>query len=124
MKHIFEMGDCPTALLSKLEKIESNGDDVYYRWASQCKRFFTDCAPVESCISRLDRYLAFLDEKRPSGIVEITLILKGTLPQKVWVPIIKERGFREVTPEGGVYNINSGNHVGVFHRYTKDGVVI
>lgn len=124
IKHIFEMGLYPAFPVPALKEVGSNTDDISYNFARQDKRFFHPAAPVETHVERLDRYLAFLDSRRPSEIVEITLVLKGSHAQTMWVPIIEERGFREVTPEGGVYNSNSGNCVGVFHRYTRDGEVI
>lgn len=125
IKHIFELGKCPTIIREPLEKI-GNGKpciyDVTYDWCRQDERFFREEAPAETGDKRLDRYLEYLQEHRPGGIVEITLVTpgKGWWSQEAWVPVLVERGFVEVTPEGGVYNSNSGNKVRVFHLYMKD----
>ena len=127
IKHIFELNfGGLDDLCDALPEVRKNNSDCSYYWTQQDERVFTDAAPAETKLKRLDRYLEWLKLHRPSGIVEITLVTPthGSYSQLVWVPVLKERGFREVTPEGGVYNSNSGNYVRVFHLYTKNGVVI
>lgn len=122
IKHIFELNADPDYLLEALSKKIATSNDVNYEYSSSEENFFTDAAPEETRLKRLDRYLDFLRGRRPSGIVEITLVTPGPgyWTQEKWVPIITERGFIEVTPEGGVYNSNSGNKVRVFHLYMKE----
>ncbi len=120
IKHIFELGTDPDSMCGPLKKKESLSDDVTYDYVCSDTNFFTDEAPEESKKDRLDRYLSFLSVRRPCGIVEITLITpRHSLSQKKWIPIITERGFKEVTPEDGIYNSNSGNRIRVFHLYME-----
>jgi hypothetical protein len=123
IKHIFELGNSPDNIVPA----KTGGDkkiysDVNYTYESSELNFFYKAAPEETYLKRFDRYLKFLEEERPAGIVEVSLVTPGTVytwTQAKWVPVITERGFKEVTPEGGVYNSNSGNKVRVFHLYME-----
>lgn len=125
VKHIYEMGTNPEALNYSFEAVNTCNADINYTYTMQDKRLYPNAAPNETGIERLDRYLAWLKEYRPSGIVEIILTCEGFLgpytDQSKWVPILEERGFKKVTPEGGVYNSNSGNQITIFHLIMAEG---
>jgi hypothetical protein len=123
IKHIFELGSDPQMLISGISP-RLNGappnDDINYTYHSVGINFFKGSAPKETYEERFNRYLDYLRIHRPHGIVEtsiITLMNGGFFSQEKWLPIFDAAGFKEVTPEGGVYNSNSGNKVRVFHLY-------
>lgn len=71
-------------------------------------------APAEPFWDRMDRYLDYLREIRPGGIVECTLAKeKGEWDQiKIFEPGLLERGFKMVNEER---NSNSNNIFRVYH---------
>lgn len=124
IKHIFEMGQSPDEMAIALSKDHAFQDaDIQYDWTTQKQSAYPEPCPKETKLERLDRYLNYLREYRPGGIVEVTLVTSGELgehsQQKLWIPVLEERGFVEVTPDGGVYNSNSWNRVRVFHLYME-----
>lgn len=104
-------GTEPFLSATKFRKPDSVGDNV-----DSDMNFFTDEAPVESTSKRFDRYLRFIQNKRPSSLVEVTLVVPGQgifgSPQGYWIPMLKRRGFRKVSE---FYNSNSYSTVAVFH---------
>lgn len=96
-------GECSAVAATEVRDFDASGLAT-----RSDQSFFTDEAPKESYLDRLDRLIAFCQRRRPKGIIEATLV--GT--QKGWLPILKERGFVEST--SGL-NSNSGNTVHVFH---------
>lgn len=112
IKTIYELGGSPDDFADYLPKINNNNADVTYATTNTTTRFFTDAAPEETKLKRLDRYLAFVKKKRPQHMVEIVLAEGTHCSQKKWVPIIEERGFKKVSE---FLNSNSENVCSVYH---------
>jgi hypothetical protein len=71
--------------------------------------FFWLAAPVESAEERLTRYLDFLNEHRPIGVVEIVLSDAQLIG---WRPLLLEKGFiLSLSAKNG----NSGGCIHIFH---------
>jgi hypothetical protein len=133
MKLVFHGGKCcalktihgfeysPTDKLSGVAKkpatnVDQNGGNV-----SSDKDFFTDEAPQETYVERLDRLIAFCQKNRPYGIIEVCL---ATSPYPcynqitIWEPLLLERGFKAVA---SCFNSNSGNRVTVYYLISDKG---
>lgn len=120
IKHIYDMGN-PDTMCSPITATKKRlYHDVNYTYSRQDLNFFTDEAPAETKLQRLDRYLAFLRDRRPGGIVEIVLVAQDDWYWKysLWEPLLLERGFVKVGPE--VFNSNSDNKIQVFHLIMED----
>jgi hypothetical protein len=120
IRHIYDMGE-PDEVCDALPALSRpNYHDINYSRCDQNVRVYHFDAPKETKVKRLDRYIDFLKEYRRAGVAEIVLCHNPgrCYDQGEWVPILKEKGFIEVTPEGGVHNSNSGNRIRVFHLYT------
>lgn len=122
VKHIHEMAAYPTAMLSAREALTGAATSFGRQPTSGVndahaddypEDFFCDEAPQETYADRLDRLVKFLKKHRPHGIVEIII----TSGQSIWFPYLEERGFKRVTPDGGVRNSNTSNYLHVFHLY-------
>lgn len=123
IKHIHSMATQPSAIIDAREAL--TGDDTSFgrRFPNGVndahaddypEDFFCAAAPEETYTARLDRLLAFIKGHRGNGgIVEIVLVSS----QSVWFPLLEERGFKRVTPDNGVKNYNTSNHLHVFHLY-------
>lgn len=123
VKHITDLGSYPDVKLAARNKA-IDGDTsfgAYSSWngalndmrskhmGTADKDFFNEAAPKESYARRLSRFIAFLKEKRPHGIVEI-VINEG---QKIrWHNRLIRRGFKLVT-EG--QNSNTLHTLYVYH---------
>lgn len=114
IKVIWGFGSNPLAMDSSLEAIKITNADIAGDNVSTRDRFFHLAAPEETCVERLDRYIAFVKVKRPKHIIEAVLaeVTTGYLDQKVWFPILEERGFKRINK---AKNSNSGNTCHVFH---------
>lgn len=116
VKTIYGMGMDPDELLpEKLAATPRNHDRCGDHVHSELS-FFTDAAPEETYLERLDRLLAFVDAHRPYGIVEIILAEsedEDCNQMPVWKDHLLARGFKIVN---SCYNSNSGNRIYVFHR--------
>ena len=108
IKHIFGFYALDT-VCSALVKANQNNKDANGHNVSSSDNFFTDEAPEEVLTDRFNRYVEYLKVRRPSGIVEVTLV-HGY--QDDWVPILKKKDFKEVS---NFYNSNSGNTVTIYH---------
>lgn len=116
IKTIRNMGYGPTApniTADALDEVEASfcGEDG--ATFNTEERFFLRAAPKETNLERLDRYLAYLEERREAGAVEITLATKPANPteywtQEAWIPVLEERGFKKVCE---FLNSNSMNTV-------------
>ena len=98
----------------KLEKVpQKNNDKIGYHVRSS-DRFFSEAAPQERPVDRLDRYLEFLSRVRPEGIVEVALVAKAVWGNQTdeWEPVLFERGFKMVTE---ARNSNTKNTIRVYH---------
>lgn len=100
-----------------IEKKTGVGDhmrepDAYGYDVSSKDNFFWLTAPGESTEDRLDRYIDFLKEKRPGGLIEVCLVSDD---QSYWIEQVEKRGFKLVAQ---FTNSNSGNIVNVYHLIT------
>lgn len=80
-------------------------------------RVFSPSAPEETVTNRLDRYIDFLKEHRPSGLIEVYL---AEDQKDVWEKELLNRGFRSVV---SFKNSNSENVVTLYHLILEDGNV-
>jgi len=124
IKTIYELG-FPNDTSPPLTKKDKDNSDVGYSAVKPTHSFFTDAAPKETNLERLDRFIAFCKERRPAHIIEVTLAddpnnnynakseyIGYTYQTKMWGKILTDHGFKKVT-EGK--NSNSGNVVSVWH---------
>ena len=107
---------CGEAATKKKNRIEN---DQLGMNVSSVTNFFSDAAPAETILKRLDRYIAFIRQGRPKGLIEVTLascpIYYGYTVSKqdaTWGGILEERGFKRVAY---FKNSNSGNFVSIYH---------
>lgn len=110
VKTIYGFTCSPESKLAALQACPADNRDTYGNYVHSNDRFFNDAAPEETYLERLDRYLAFLEKKRPKGLVEVTLT---TSQLCVWGNLLRKRGFKKVTT---FVNSNSGNTVVVLHK--------
>lgn len=114
IKHIRNFSTYTDDMLPAVAAGTVRNHDQYGHAVNSELDFFTEEAPIESAIDRLDRLLAFCDKKRPSGIIEVTLAKGLYIDQlKVWEGELLKRGFKLVN---SCYNSNSNNRVFVYHR--------
>ena len=113
IKTIYNFGTDPYEKVSAFKATDNRNDDARYTTTSVTDNFFTDDAPVETRLERLDRYIAFVEKRRPQHLIEICLAEGVCINQtKKWDPLLKERGFSLVAR---FKNSNSGNWVCVYH---------
>lgn len=109
IKHIEGFDAVPDSLVRAEEEeffrnFDSMGWDVTTEYP-----FFTAGAPEEPARERLDRYLNYLLEHRPGGIVEVVL---SHHQKERWHDILTEKGFKIVSQ---ALNSNSSNVIYVYH---------
>lgn len=126
IKSIWNFGNGPDSLTYPEFAREAapavNNNDRYFDVSPQNVSFFTDAAPAETRVERLDRFIEFVKKRRPSHIIEAVLANTASeFWQKAWVPVLEERGFKEVT---SALNSNSDNVVTVYHLVIKKGEVV
>lgn len=124
IKTIYGMGEEPDSCYQ--EEINGDGEvdvsDVYGDDTGTHQSFFTDKAPYEKSVARLDRYIEWVKHHRPAHILEIVL---ATHPEREywsqhnWFPVLLERGFKEVNSNK---NSTSGNTIHIFHLNINEGV--
>lgn len=127
IKTIHSLGSRADAVFPPLSKMKRPfRPDSAYDYHNPGKRFYYDSAPKETAKKRLDRYIAYCDQYRPDGIIEIVLSYRPDALQfehyyvnqmREWAPLLRRRRFRKVTESR---NSNSGNTIVVYHR--KSGV--
>jgi hypothetical protein len=69
---------------------------------------FNEAAPKETYEQRFRRFVKFIKDKRPHGIIEVVI----TGHQFVWIPILTDLGFDKVTSGK---NSNTGATVNIYH---------
>lgn len=79
------------------------------------QNFYAGKCPAETPLERLDRYLTFLKENQPSGLVEIQLV---GFQKSVWNKCLEERGFSVVCK---YENSNTSNTIYVYHKIHLKG---
>ena len=94
----------------EFESLDRNGRDV-----SSATNVFYKAAPKESLYDRLSRYIEFLREFRPSGVVEVCLAKsKDSFDQiAIHEAELFKHGFHLVTEL--LYNSNSKNVIRIYH---------
>lgn len=136
IKVLFGLGYDPKDDHASCEKpvrahgFDDNADQFGYQ-TSSIVPFFGDELPKESGLDRLDRYIKYMEIRRPSNILEATLFTNkfhddgfdeanqewydpdDPEDQRLWIPVLLSRGFKEVNAH---MNSNSGNTVYVFHK--------
>lgn len=132
IKHIHELGSNPSGKLGALKARVYEGPEWTHdrqkntdQWGinvNSATNCFDQEAPAETYLERLDRYLKFLDDWRPNGIIEIVLCdySNSSDPETYgqidsWEGLLFKRGFELVS---NCYNSNSGNRIFVYHRTT------
>lgn len=70
--------------------------DCLQQYQKPGQRYFHEAAPQETYEKRLDRYLDYLKERNPGGIVDIVIVIGGGADQSAWIPVLEARGFKEV----------------------------
>lgn len=120
VKSITNIGTNPDYKVWALPKTSRNNSDKHGDTVRSDWNFFTDEAPTETAGERFDRYLRFLEEHRPGGIVEVILTdsacMGGSWSQMEWAPFLEGRGFKKVSE---CLNSNSNNNIHVFHLVMK-----
>lgn len=125
VKHIYNLGWSPANTVGALPKVEYDEDfhDDYFddddsavvdrpeygNFTHSNHRCFTKSAPEESYGDRVKRYVDFLKEHRPKGLVVVTLVKDE---QPAWPEFLEGLGFTEVVT---FFNHNSCNEVTVYH---------
>lgn len=105
--------DKPENKVGAQEKKRLRNEDQFGYAVNSELDFFTDEAPVETQLQRLDRILAFVKKQRPRGIVEVVLAKGHYIDQPGhWNDILINRGFKVVN---SCKNSNSGNKIFVYH---------
>lgn len=114
IKTIYELGYDPDETLGAYNGTgKADNSDRYYNTVSSAQSFFTENAPAESRLERLDRFIEFTKRRRPRHLIEITLGAGTKGDQtKTWEEPLLERGFKLVNT---FKNSNSGNIVNVYH---------
>jgi len=123
IKTIYELG-FPNDTSPPLTKKDKDNSDVGYSAVKPTHSFFTDAAPKETNLERLDRFIAFCKTNRPAHIIEVALAdhpannyKAGSVScypyqTKLWGQILTDRGFKKVTESK---NSNSDNVVSIWH---------
>jgi hypothetical protein len=117
IKTLYDFGfDGPDALVGAVEAKKETNKDEYGHDVSSEEDFFTDEAPKETKLARMDRLIAFCKRRRPAGIIEATLATSYYLEydqvSQGWPELLKERDFKLVNMN---VNSNSENTVHVYH---------
>lgn len=110
----------PLSIEEMILATKINNLDAYGHEVSSSTNFFHLDAPAETLTERFDRYVSFIKERRPKGLIEVTLasfiLWDEGRPHRqdaIWGPIIEERGFKRVSY---FHNSNSANDVSVYHH--------
>ncbi len=115
IKTIFGFQTDPKSEEEELQKISMTNWDAEGGDVNSKARFFHEEAPKETGIERLDRYIEYMEKRRPFNIIEVALAESryNYLDQTAWFPILEERGFVKAIEH---LNSNSGNVVHVFYK--------
>lgn len=120
IKQIAGFRRLPTDLMSCRDVVAAARDNKYdlafAAWVSDHEgSLYPKKEPAETYLQKLDRYLGYNDKLFPSGVVEVVLATSvyPHMDQKVWMPVLEERGFELVTSNP---NSNSGNTIHIYHR--------
>ena len=123
IKTIFGFMDFDVAhqfMCDSLPLVTKDNSDINYDVVTSDKRFFTDSAPKENYFERLERYIAFVAERRNNHLIEVTLNAGRDSPvynhQREWLLHLEGLNFKEVNR---FYNGNSGNFVAIMHLVLK-----
>lgn len=118
IKTIYGFEENPDELELALTATPPTDHDILYNNVQSNMNFFHLAAPEETRLERLDRYIAYVKERRPWHIIEVALAEGSFIHQiEAWGRILKERGFKLKT---SAKNSNSGNTVHIFHLVIGD----
>lgn len=123
IKTIYGFPVKPEGNVYELEKTSINNADQQGNQVSSNDRFYHLEAPKEPALDRLKRYIDYLKEHRPQGIVEVVLAETTEESYKTycqytnWNDTLLELGFKESV---SARNCNSGNIVHVYHLVIAD----
>lgn len=104
----------PTSNVNYLEKIAASNADADGENVSTKRPFFHREAPSETGKERFDRLIAYCEERRPKGLIEV--VLTDYIWDKIhsnWKTTLKSRGFKKVS---NFINSNSDNRCYVYHK--------
>lgn len=102
------------------EKRPVDDTDAEGGGVSTSEPFFTDEAPKETQLERLDRLIAFCKRRRPAGVIEVALARdsESCFDQITqWEKHLLERGFKNYVPD--FENSNSGSLIRIYHLVYK-----
>lgn len=126
IKTIFGMNYDPDLNVGRLAAITYDGtlhgiDAAGRTVSSEMNMYWGPELPNQTGEERLKAYLAFLRQKRPSGLVEIALAetIYPSTSQARWFPVLQALGFRCVARWK---NSNSTNWCSVWHLVMFNGV--
>lgn len=124
VKHIHELGQYPNTKVAarKGTKVTSFGqkhsiygyllssgmNDMRTSNSKKSCDFFNLAAPQETYAERLKRFVQFIKDNRPNGIIEVII----NLQQTKWKPILEELGFKSVSSGK---NSNTGSTITIYH---------
>jgi len=115
IKHIEGFNATPDSLVCAEEEGHFRDNDSMGWDVTTEYPFFTAGAPEETGRERLDRYLNYLLEHRPGGIVEVVLV---HYQKEMWHDLLTEKGFKIVSQ---TLNSNSSNVIYVYHLIMEWG---
>lgn len=109
----------PDQNAQELEAIGLTDDDANGNPVRSSDRFYHLSAPEETWLQRFKRYLAYCDERRPRGIIEVVLADNqcGVDALALWAPVLLKHGFKLVNSN---VNSNSENTCYVYHRNSNE----
>lgn len=120
IKHIYGFTYPPTSVVAADNTTDSSFSSDHCHPGETVKGIGP--CPKETAEARFVRTICWLEDRRPSGIIEVVLASQsygGRNAQLVtWPPVLRKYGFVRVTPKDGVENSNSGNRLHVYHRYS------
>lgn len=145
VRTIYSLGSNPDYTVDALEKPPSSIDYTNisakggaWEYSKQAQRFFKDTAPREPAVDRLKRYIAYTEQLRPRGMIEVYIagvsdeqyaIMSDTTKAnydkhdqgRSWAPVLTELGFKEVNR---FVNWNTNKTIFVWNRNSGEVPVI
>ncbi len=95
----------------------SDDTDYHGRTVTKSFNFHTEARPQETAEERLRAAVAFIKEKRPAGLIEVTMV---KCQMGLWGKLLEELGFKEVS---SFINSNTDTTVKVLHLAYNEGYV-
>ncbi len=111
IKHIHGLTNNPLQITSAKRETNPYQHEGTCYTRGKNENFFSPAAPKETLKDRFVRYVDYLRQVRPQGVVEVVL----SQYQLKWVPILEELGFKKVTR---AKNSNSRGTIIIYHLVT------